>query len=147
MSDELYFKSKRRDLKVVPTEKYVPEYQRLGKEPIQYPKDARLEELQQAKIKEQVLRKQFQLSEELTEKPAEIESKPLETEEEVEFSFEKLENNAYVLLYEDSVLQVGTIEEVKESLNNILLDIDSDKNIEKFSILKKVTFTFGVIIE
>ena len=52
----------------------------------------------------------------------------------------------YVLIHNDSVIDIGTIDSIKEILSNILLDSDQDLNIDDFVVMKKMKLQMGIFI-
>lgn len=63
-----------------------------------------------------------------------------------EFSFKDINIGDYVLIHNDSVIDIGTIDSIKEILSNILLDSDQDLNIDDFVVMKKMKLQMGIFI-
>lgn len=64
--------------------------------------------------------------------------------EETSFGFEQVNPGQFILIYKDNVVNVGTIDQVKETLSNVL--IEGEAKLEEFIILKRVSAEMGIFI-
>jgi len=63
------------------------------------------------------------------------------------FGLESLKPGEYILLYNDSVICVGALDFVKETLADILTDSQNDVDIDDFVVLKRLKVNVGIFID
>lgn len=76
--------------------------------------------------------------EEIVEEPSD------DQDENIEFSFQTTKDNEYILLYEDSVLAVGSKEKIINCISEALMA--DNVTIEEFTLVKKISLTMGIFI-
>jgi len=64
--------------------------------------------------------------------------------EEQEFGFDQVKSGEFILIYRDSVVNVGTMPQIKETLSSVLME--GEVSLEEFIILKRVSAEMGIFI-
>jgi len=84
--------------------------------------------------------------EEEEEQQQEEEEQQQEDQQEGGFKLSDLRSGDYILLYNDEVIYVGSLEEIKDNLNKILLN-SNNYLVEDFVVLKRLNIRAGIFIE
>jgi hypothetical protein len=63
------------------------------------------------------------------------------------FDLDQIDVGDYVLLYKNSILGMGSISYIKETLSNILNDSDEGQSIDDFVVMKRVSVRSGIFID
>jgi hypothetical protein len=67
--------------------------------------------------------------------------------ENVDFSFENIEPGSYVLIHKDSVVDTGKVNQIKETLSNMLLAYEGSANVDDFVLMKRINVKMGIFID
>jgi len=74
------------------------------------------------------------------------ENEDLDVEEGDNFDFKQIKSGEYLLLYKNSVIGMGSLESVKNTLSSVM-DGDDTLSVESFVVMKRVPVKMGIFID